>query len=389
MCRFHKDIGIAIANDPTTQTRDPGPEMVIRIALSRYWLEDYVRGGEDINGFNPYPMATSEQQRIFAATPLEKDLAKIAADQEAGIALLRHHLLKLGQEQDLSPAALNLPIATAREAYLDMAIDKFYVPSPQGGREFIRSMDDPQLAPLHRAVGYFQNNQDLQPLIENLVKGRISQLYIEAPTIVNQKLIRLYDSLPQRAKDMLTTLGKYGGNLVMGGFSGLVGHGVHYGSVLGAGLASGMASSTNYGLSGLFLVASYGGWDRLFGGRYRSTAERGTAFALQAALTATVALSTNFYMAHNHLGDAAAIANMSAAERDPLLQEALRRYNNLPEALRVRLDKQAAEAGLAPELYLGVCSGRDTLGKEIMEFEQAQRAQTNRNMVSTVKLANP
>ncbi|MFN3828395.1 MAG: hypothetical protein ACK4NR_12320 [Micavibrio sp.] len=301
MCKFHKEVSRMVATDPASGTLNPAHEAVIRVALSRYWLERYVVGGEIIEGYSPYPMATLSQQAAFAASGLQKPALQVEQETREGISYLRHRLTLLEAEQGpLTVQSLGLPIKTARDAFLDKAILAFYQGDPKGDFHFADKAEEPILAPLHRAVAFFQQEDTSRGVLERLVTGRICALYSAAPHQVNQAVMGAYEKLPERAKAFLYQVGQYGGNIAMGGFSGIAGHGVHYGAVLGAGMASGIAASTNFALSGVFLAASYGIWDRVFGGRYRSSPEKLNAFAVQAALTVAVALGGQMLMSHDH-----------------------------------------------------------------------------------------
>ncbi len=305
MCKFHKEVSRAVATNPATGTLNPAYEAVIRVALSRYWLERYIEGGEIIDGYSPYPMATRAQQQAFAASGLKKPAGDIRQETANGIAFLRARLAQLEEEQGpLTAQGLGLPVKTARDAFLDKAILDFYRGDPKGDFRFATAPGEPLLAPLYRAVAYFQNDEQTRNVLERMVTGRICALYSAAPLQVRQAVMRAYERLPERAKAFLQKAGQYGGNILMGGFSGIAGHGVHYGAVLGAGAASGMAASANFALSGVFLAASYGIWDRVFGGRYRTTPEKRNAFIVQAILTATVAFTGQTLMSHHHDGTA-------------------------------------------------------------------------------------
>lgn len=301
MCKFHKEVSRIVATDPISGVLNPAHEAVIRVALSRYWLERYVEGGEIIDGYSPYPMATLSQQTAFAASGLQKPIKQIDQEMQEGIAFLRHRLSVLEEEQGVfTVQSLGLPMATARDAFIDKAIMAFYHGDPKGDFRFSDAVAEPMLAPLHKAVAFFQQDDASRAVLERLVTGRICALYSAAPRQVNQAVMGAYEKLPARAKAFLYQVGNYGGNIAMGGFSGIAGHSVHYGAVLGAGMASGMAASTNFALSGVFLAASYGIWDRVFGGRYRSASEKLNAFVVQAALTVSVAVGGQMLMSHDH-----------------------------------------------------------------------------------------
>lgn len=303
MCKFHKEVSRMVATAPGRGIVSAPHEAVIRVALSRYWQERYVEGAELVDGYSPYPMATLSQQAAFEASGLKKPMDVVEREMQDGIKFLQSRLVALEMAQGpLTIESLGLPIAPARDAFIDKALLDFYRGDPKGDFRFADTPSDPILIPIHRAVSFFQNDPQSREVLERMVTGRICALYSAAPHQVNQKVMNAYERLPQRAKDFLQKVGQFGGNILLGGFSGIAGHGVHYGSVLGAGAVSGLAStSANIALSGTFLVASYGIWDRVFGGRYRSGPEKRNAFIVQAALTAAVAFAGQALMGgHDH-----------------------------------------------------------------------------------------
>lgn len=375
MCNFHESVAVRTATDNAGKIH-AGHRTVIRVALSRFWAERYVEGGENVNGYNPYPLATKEQQAAFERSGLKRPLAEIEHEEIDAISFLRRKIAELEQEQDLSPKALRLPVATARESFIDMAISHFYKGDPKGEFSLVDTVDRADLKPLHRAVSRLHDDPQTRNVLERLVQGKICTLYSEAPHKVNQTLVDAYESLPERVKAVSARLSKYGGNIILGGFSGLIGHGVHYGSVLGAGIAVGAASSANLTLSGVFLLASYGGWNKFFGGQYQDLKQQASAFAVQAGLTVAIAFGAQSLLDHDHMSSERAIwyASLPPELRDVFRQDSLQTYNNLPEELRSRLDEEARQEGIPPEIYLLVCDGSDPISQEVNAYLQARVA---------------
>lgn len=294
-----------VATDPVSGTVNQAHEAIVRVALSRYWLERYVAGGEVVDGYSAYPMATLAQQAAFAASGLARPAEVVAREAREGKAFLRARLAAWERaEGPLSVAGLGLPMATARDAFIDKAILAFYQGDPKGDFRFAGQVQEQALQPLHRAVAFLQDDASSRAVLERLVTGHISALYTAAPAQVNKSVMRAYERLPERAKNFLHQAGAAGGNILMGGFSGLAGHGVHYGAIMGtgamSGAMSGMASYANFALSGAFLAASYGVWDRVFGGRYRTFPEKRNALLVQTALTVSMAFGGFALMGHDH-----------------------------------------------------------------------------------------
>lgn len=369
MCNFHESVAVRAATDETGNIH-AGHRVVIRVALSRFWAERYVEGGENVNGYNPYPLATKEQQAAFERSGLKRPLSEVEREETEAIAFLRGKMAALEAQQDLSAKALKLPIATARESFIDMAISHFYKGDPKGEFSLVDTVERDDLKPLHQAVSRLHADPQTRNVLERLVQGKICTLYSQAPEQVNQTLVDAYENLPERVRRVSAGLSQYGGNIILGGFSGLIGHGVHYGSVLGAGIAAGTASSANLALSGVFLLASYGGWNKFFGGQYQGMKQQVSAFAVQAGLTVAIALGAQSLLEHDHMSSERAVwyASLSPELRDSFRQESLQTYNSLPEDLRLQLDEKARSEGVPPEVYLLVCDGSDPLGQEINAY---------------------
>ena len=372
MCNFHQAVALRAATDPETGIFNAGHRAVIRVALSRYWAERYVEGGDKVNGYNPYPLATREQQDAFERSGLKRPLQDVEADEISGIAILRAKLAEIEKTQNLSVKGLKLPPVTAREPFLDMAIDTMYVGDPRGIFRLIDTAPRPDLVPLHRAVQDLHHDPEARMVLENLVKGKICTLYIQAPQQVNQKLVEFYERLPQNMRDAGAAISRFGGNIILGGFSGLLGHSVHYASVLGAGIAAGAASTaTNIGLSAIFLGASYSGWHQLFGGKYQNAKQQGIAFGVQAGLALGVMMAAQGILGHEHSGDehmhsAKAVWFESLPEeiRSNYIQTQTAQYNRLPDDLQDRLNAEAAKFGISPAIYMLTCDGTDPLSIE-------------------------
>lgn len=356
MCNFHESVAVLAATDPVTGKVHAGHKAVIRVALSRYWASGYVDGAENVDGYNFYPLATKEQQAAFERSGLKRPIASVQEEERTGIAFLREKILELSQHQDLSPNGLKLPLPTARDAYMDYAIDRIYTGYPKAGLSIVDKVEREELNPLLAAVSFLHSDPKTSLVLEQLVKGKICTLYSEAPDRVNMSLVRAYESLPPQVKDVASSLGRYGSSFALGGFSGLVGHGVHYGSVLGAGLAAGTASSLNMALSGVFLVACYGGWRQAFGGQYRAVKEQAAAFVVQAALTFAAAVGVQQLIPHDHMDhEQMGFYNSLSREGQNSMANSMRgTFESLPEDLQRRLEVRARESNVPPEILLVV-----------------------------------
>ena len=379
MCNFHESVAVLAATDPTTGKVHAGHKAVIRVALSRYWASSYVEGAENVDGYNFYPLATSDQQSAFERSGLKRPISEVQAEEKGAISFLRSRISELAKHLDLSPKALSLPIATAREPFIDLAIDHIYAGDPKAGLEIVSNVKRDDLKPLHAAVSALHADPQTSHVLERLVQGKICTLYSEAPQKVNKSLVEAYEKLPERVKAVSASLAKYGGSVVLGGFSGIVGHSIHYASVLGAGLAAGTASSANLALSGAFLLASYGGWHQAFGGQYLAAKEKIGAFAVQAALTFAVAVGVQQFLPHDHMSSERAewYQSLPPEMKESILEGANRTYNDLPPDLRRRLDEVAKKEGIPASVFLLTCGGNDPVSQDITAYIASKQAQTN------------
>ncbi len=369
MCNFHESVAVSAATDPSTGKVHAGHRAVIRVALSRYWASSYVEGAENVDGYNFYPLATADQQAAFERSGLKRPLDEVQTEEEGAIEFLRARISKIAEYLDLSPKALALPVATAREPFMDYAIDRIYEGDPKAGLAIVQTVAG-DLRPLHAAVSALHADPQTSQMLERLVQGKICTLYTQAPEKVNRALVETYESLPERVKAASASLAKYGGNILLGGFSGIIGHGIHYASVLGAGMASGIASNANIALSGAFLLASYGGWHRIFGGQYQGARQQLNAFAVQAGLTMAIAFGAQSFLEHDHMNSEKAqwYASLDPETREMMLSGPTQTYNALPTDLRTKLEEAAREEGIPPSVYILICSGDDPLATEINAF---------------------
>lgn len=377
MCNFHQAVAVKAATDESGSI-DAGYKTIIRVALSRYWAERYVDGAEDVNGYNPYPLATQRQQEAFARSGLKRPLDGVEREELDAISFLRGKMAELALEQDISAKALKLPPVTAREPFIDMAIAHFYKGDPRGEFNLVDDVEREDLKPLHRAVSKLHADPKTREVLESLVKGKICTLYSEAPSQVNLALVEAYQNLPQKVKDVSARISKYSGNILLGGFSGLVGHSLHYGSVIGAGFAAGTASSANLALSGVFLAASFGGWNAFFGGKYQSVKDRVSAFAMQAGLTAVIAFGAQNILEHDHMSSEKAqwYAALPHELRENFRQGSLQNYERLSDELQDKVFEKAQAEGIPPEIYLLTCSGEDPVSNEVNLYLAQLNGQT-------------
>jgi hypothetical protein len=374
MCNFHESVAVSAATDPLTGKVHAGHRAVIRVALSRYWASNYVDGAENVDGYNFYPLATRDQQLAFERSGLKRPLAEVQQEEIGALDYLRTRISELEKHQDLSPKALALPLPTAREAFMDMAIDHIYEGDPKIGLQIVSRVDRNDLKPLHAAVSDMHSDPKTSHILERLVQGKICTLYSEAPQRVNKSLMSAYEGLPERVKDVSGSVAKYGGNVVLGGFSGMIGHGIHYASVLGAGVAAGTASSVNLALSGVFLLASYGGWHQAFGGQYKSAKDKAGAFAVQAALAFVVATGAQQFISHDHMSSEKAewYQSLPPKMKESLLSDSNQTYKLLPTDLRQRLDDAAEKEGIPPGIFLIICGGNDPITRDINAYMSAR-----------------
>lgn len=381
MCNFHNAVALRAAADPQTGKVDPAYQVVIQLALSRYWAERYIEGGEKVNGYNPYPLATHDQQSAFERSGLKRPLAEVELDENRLIGLIRRKMSELATKHDLSVSGLGLPIATARAAYIDMAVMELYEGDPKGNFQVAKKPSRSDLTAVHRAVSYLHEDPEISMALEQLVKGKICTLYTEAPQKVRGWMIEGFENLPELARKTGERLSHYAGSIMLGGFSGLIGHSVHYASVLGAGLLAGTASYANLALSGVFLLASYAGWHQGFGGRYRSVREQAGAFGVQAGLTVAMAFGAQSLLGHDHYNSEKAQWFYSQPEgfQQSLIEGERARYLRIPEALRERLDLEAEGEGIPPELLLILCDGSLEVVNEINAFLQQDDTQIRKS----------
>lgn len=375
MCNFHNAVAVLAATDPVTGKINLAEKIVIQIALSRYWAERYVEGGDKVNGYNPYPLALREQQAAFERSGLKKPLPEIEKAEVILIDCVRVALQDLGKFQDISYHALGLPIRTALADFVDMAVMNLYEGDPKGAFNIVDKPARADLVPIHRAISYLHANPEVSSALEELVKGKIAALYILAPGQVNHSLINAYESLPETARVKLGKLSKFGGNIALGGFSGMIGHSIHYGSVLGAGITAGTASSLNLGLSGFFAAASYAGWHQFFGGKYRDFKNQAYAMGLQVGLAAGVAFGAQPFLGHNHMESEQALWLESLPDdiRKEFVEGERAKFHALPAELQRRVMEEAEKENVPVELFLLLCDGNNQVTQDVNAYLSEQK----------------
>lgn len=175
-----------------------------------------------------------------------------------------------------------------------------------------------------------------------------------------------------------------------------MGHGVHYGAVVAAGLASGAAGAFNIAASLACIGLGHATWDRIFGGRYKSTQEKWAAFGVQTLMAGVIGVSVHVLSPHDHGGDNHMHHELHAwfQSLPPEMQSALasqiqQTLNRLPSALRRDFVEAARKERLSPTLYYLICTGETPAGRAVRNFLKENQIVTDGLLVARGAMPTP
>jgi len=194
MCKFHQDAATAIATDPVTGHVDPVRYAVVRTALSKFRIEQYMPALYDCGGSDPYELASEAGQRAYLASPLRArtetgdfpaDLlaqARTAADK----VVARHDLIDLpAKPQDFFDDAMT-------NFYDGYAMPNF-APQPLMLKA---ESHKPESTTLHAAVRDFFAQPGMDKVLPALFEYSLVRSFNEAKQSVDPVKLKAHEKKP-------------------------------------------------------------------------------------------------------------------------------------------------------------------------------------------------
>lgn len=221
MCKFHEDIAIDIATDPSTGKFSAGAFAVARMVLARYHVEQYMPEMFGCDGRSAYAMASSRGRDAFARSGLERPLEDIQTYRDAHITNLHQAMAETASRYDLSVSALGLPKNPIKDPRMldEGAVDliegytheNYY---SEGPLHLKAKAHKPEFEPLLQAAKDFLAQPGVEPLLKQMMENSLARNFIEARSKVRPSLMKLYELVPPKVMALFQTCASCSGSVV-------------------------------------------------------------------------------------------------------------------------------------------------------------------------------
>lgn len=237
MCKFHKDVAMAVATDPVYKTVDPLRYSITLCALAKFWIDKYMPDMGYQDGYSNYELSTSAAQSAFQNSDLEQNPDKARAGQDDRVAFLRTAVDRIINEMELTPSQLFLPKKPDQSPrFLNSVMLDIYEgdPSEEWELKAESAVSNKKHKPLRNILERMFEIDGYTQVIEDSLKSSISNLFLQAPDRVDPNLLKAYDHLPTGLRTSFGSCSLHGGggalahlvvcgglNAFIGGFSGV------------------------------------------------------------------------------------------------------------------------------------------------------------------------
>ena len=354
MCKFHKDVAVAVGTDFHTGVVDPVRYSLALGALARFWVNKYMPTMGHLDGYSNYELSSTKTRQAFESSGLPKDL-KSAND---GIFERRDFVRSVIDDyiatHQIDREFLNLPKDPYKKPqFLDDACEDIYGGDPSGPLDIKSSVQNPKHEPLRQAMEYLFKNEGFTEAIDGLLQSSIANLMIDAPHQVHQTGLSIYDRLPFRLRSAFGSCSLHAGggalahvvicgglNTAIGGFSGAFMNAAMYA------VAPAVAVGTTYIVE-------------------RKNSFNEYKYVIPVVLSLAAAFGVSKFLPHEHSSDPkmAMFYALDAQQRHAELQRQYQRYLNLSPELRQAVESEAKRQDMTVDMFmvsLEVC-GKDLI----------------------------
>ncbi|MFA7275580.1 MAG: hypothetical protein WC043_02120 [Pseudobdellovibrionaceae bacterium] len=369
MCKFHKDVAVAVATREDGSI-DPLRYSITLCALSKFWIDRYMPDMGHQDGYSNYEMASKAARQAFENSGLEKNYDRANAGQQDRVVYIRECVDAVIAERGLTSSDLYLSKTPDRSPrFLDQVMLGMYDGDPAQELSVKPVSENPKHEPLRRTVAELYRNSSFERVIEDSLKSNISRLFLEAPAKINPALMPAYDRLPTGLRTAFGSCSLHGGggaaahvvvcgglNSAIGGFSGVFMNAAMYA------VGPAVALATTYAVE-----------------RYRLNDFNPYKYILPVAISLGAAFAANQVLPHEHHADPrmAWFYMLEPVQRHDVLEKNRQRYEKLSPELRQQVDVAAQKQDMTIPMFmtsLDVCGG--DLTPRIWTFERQQRALT-------------
>lgn len=353
MCKFHKDVAVAVATNPVTGEFNPLFYSITLGAAASIWVDKYMPDMGDLDGYSDYEMSTSVAQQQFLESRLEKDPQKASAGQNERIEFLRRVTKEIVSEMGITLKDLHLPKRPDKSPrFLGMALDNLYEGDPKVGLTLKSDIEKLAHKPLRNVLERMFEIPGYQEAIENSMKSSISNLFITAPTRINKNLLKAYQYLPKGMRTAFGACSIHGGGgavahlVVCGGLNTAIG-----------GFAAPLANAAMYTVAPI--VAS---GTTLAVQKYKFKSFNPWEYGFAIAVSLGSAWAASQFLPHEHSTDPELqwFYGASMSERNRVLSEQAIRFEKLSVELQREVLREAEKQKMTKEIFLlalNTCGG--------------------------------
>lgn len=372
MCKFHKDVAIAVATDPHTGSVDPLRYSVTLCAIAKFWIDKYMPDMGYQDGYSNYEMSSKTARQSFENSGLEKDLLRAREGQPDRVEFLRSVADKVIAEMKLTAGSLHLPKRPDKSPhFLDSVMLGIFEGDPQIELVLKKGSDVPneKHKPLRDVMERLYQEDGYKDALEASLKSSVANLFIQAPELINPQLLKAYDHLPTGFRTAFGSCSLHGGggalthlvvcgglNSAIGGFSGAFMNAAMWG------VAPAVALATTYAEE-----------------KYRYNDFNPYKYILPVAISLAAAFGVSRFLPHEH-SDSERMRwfySMNAEQRFDELGRQHARFLRLSQPLQKEVELEAARQSMTIPMFmvsLNVCGGN--LVPKIAAYEMQKAKET-------------
>ncbi len=356
MCKFHKDVAIAVATDPVTGAVDPLRYSITLVALAKFWVDKYMPDMGHQDGYSNYEMSSAAAQTSFRQSGLEQHLDKAREGQADRVLFLRHAANQIIAEMGLTPESLYLPERPdTAPRFLNTVMLGIYEGNPQIEWMVKDSVENKKHKPLRDAVARIFEIQGYTETIEESLKSSISNLFIQAPHHVKPKLLAAYDKFPSGLRTAFASCSLHSGG-------GALAHAVVCGGLNTAigGLSGTLMNTAMYAVAPVVAVGTTWAVER-----YQLSDFNPYKYILPVAMSLSAAFAISTILPHEHSADPkmAMFYSLNAQQRYQELDKQYQRYSRLSPELRQGVEQESERQSMTIPMFmvsLDICGGQLT-----------------------------
>jgi hypothetical protein len=368
MCKFHKDVAVAVATHPESGKFDPVVYSITLCALAKFWVDKYMPDMGYLDGYSYYEMATPVAKEQFSASGLETYLQEQGEGAPERISFLRRVTERIIIGRGLTLESLNLPKhPDSSPRFLDKVMLDIYEGDPQNTLSLKAEAGQPLYEPMRQVLEAIYRIPNYEQAIEGSLKASIATLFIQAPENVSPAWLDLYRRFPVGLRTSFASCSLHSGG-------GVVAHAVLCGGLNTAigGLSTTVMNSAMYAVAPVVAVGT-----TIAVEKYRLNDFNPYKLIVPVVLSLSAAFAVSKFLPHQHSDDPKMVQfyGLNVEQRHTELQRQYQRYLNLSPELRHSVEKEAKNQEMTISMFmvsLNICGG--DLTPRIQAYERLNQS---------------